>query len=651
MRYSSLFLAICVLLSLMVPVGPVAASELCFPDQPDIKECLDESFAPYWQSNGGLPVFGYPITAAQLERSNELDTDLLTQWTERNRLELHPEKPEPFRVLLGRMGAERLAQLGRDPRQEGRESGPRAGCLWFAETGHNVCDQQRGLGFKSYWERNGLKVAGLDAYGRSLMLFGLPLTAAQMERSSSGELIMTQWFERARFEWHPNNPDRFKVLLGLLGREVREGALPDAAQPSGPGIFGVEINRGYVSSTLAQFSGMNVPWVRYNGIRWADVEATQGVRDWSKLADIEAELKAIVSQGGIPMLIVRSAPAWAQQVAGKECGPIKPAALDAFASFMGELVTRYSAAPYNVRYWELGNEPDADFVRSSSDWPFGCWGDPTDAYYGGGAYAEMLKRVYPAIKAADPNAQVIVGGLLLDCDPTQPLPGRDCKEGRFLEGILRNGGGAAFDILAYHGYMYWGTSKGDWDLDQVAWKHRGGAVLGKLDFIRENLRKYGVDKPIIMNEGGLLCYRSAPSCSVPAFYNDQANYVVRLYARSWANSLKGAVWYTLNGPGWQEGGLLDPNQSPRPAYQTLRFMATLLKDARYIGNLSNGALEGYAFRSGATTYQIYWTNNRSQVALSLPAGTQQIYTVTGQASSTNGTSISIGFEPVFLEIR
>ena len=31
---------------------------------------------------------------------------------------------------------------------------------------------------------------------------------------------MTQWFERARFEWHPDKPREFKVLLGLLGNET-----------------------------------------------------------------------------------------------------------------------------------------------------------------------------------------------------------------------------------------------------------------------------------------------------------------------------------------------------------------------------------------------------------------------------------------------
>ena len=67
---------------------------------------------------------------------------------------------------------------------------------------------------------------------------------------------------------------------------------------------------------------------------------------------------------------------------------------------MAEAVERYSAPPYNVIYWEVGNEPDIDPSLVDGDEIYGCWGDKTDAYYGGGYYAEVLKQVYPAVKKA-----------------------------------------------------------------------------------------------------------------------------------------------------------------------------------------------------------------------------------------------------------
>ncbi len=219
------------LLSLVIWPRAVAA-QTCFPAD-KTPFCYDTPFEAYWQANGGLAVFGYPITAAANETNRDTGQTYLTQWAERNRFEVHPENAgTPYAILLGRLGADRLAQLGRanDP----RESGPKDGCLWFEQTGHNVCNQQGSLGFKSYWQSHGLQIDGLDSYARSLQLFGLPLTAPQMETNAAGDTVLTQWFERARFEWHPNEPDEFKVLLGLLGREVASASPPPVAPPPAP---------------------------------------------------------------------------------------------------------------------------------------------------------------------------------------------------------------------------------------------------------------------------------------------------------------------------------------------------------------------------------------------------------------------------------
>jgi murein DD-endopeptidase MepM/ murein hydrolase activator NlpD len=62
----------------------------------------------------------------------------------------------------------------------------------------------------------------------SLALSGLPLTAPRIERLE-GQDYLVQWFERARFELHPENEPSFRVLFGLLGREV--GALTGAVNP------------------------------------------------------------------------------------------------------------------------------------------------------------------------------------------------------------------------------------------------------------------------------------------------------------------------------------------------------------------------------------------------------------------------------------
>ncbi len=232
-RVAAFALIVVVTLALIIHPPAVSAHQLCFPAD-KTPHCFTDPFSDYWETNGGLPVFGYPITTAASEVNADTGQTYTTQWVERTRLEDHPENAgTPYRVLLGLLGKERLRQLGRDPGAEPRESGPKDGCLWFDQTGHNICNIQGGLGFKAYWESNGLKIAGLDNYSRSLQLFGLPLTEPKTETNANGDTVLTQWFERARFEWHPGNPDQFKVLLGLLGKEVR-GGNPSIPPPPAP---------------------------------------------------------------------------------------------------------------------------------------------------------------------------------------------------------------------------------------------------------------------------------------------------------------------------------------------------------------------------------------------------------------------------------
>ncbi len=86
----------------------------CFPGVPNITNCIRDRFLEYWEQNGELAVFGYPISVAANEVNRDTGQTYLTQWFERNRFELHPENRAPYDVLLGRLGDDRLRQQGRD---------------------------------------------------------------------------------------------------------------------------------------------------------------------------------------------------------------------------------------------------------------------------------------------------------------------------------------------------------------------------------------------------------------------------------------------------------------------------------------------------------------------------------------------------------
>lgn len=124
-------------------------------------------------------------------------------------------------MLLGRLGDEVLQQQGRDWRTFPKAA-PTAAHR-FEQTGHAIAHPP----FWRYWSEHGLEFDGKPgfSYAESLALFGLPLSEPQMETNASGDRVVTQWFERARFEDHGSTG----VLLGLLGNEItaaRRGEAP-----------------------------------------------------------------------------------------------------------------------------------------------------------------------------------------------------------------------------------------------------------------------------------------------------------------------------------------------------------------------------------------------------------------------------------------
>lgn len=177
---------------------------------PETKHTLSGKFLQFWLKRGGLPIFGYPISEAFVERGED-GNEYVVQYFERHRLEQHPENAPPYNILLSRVGINMLEMNGRDwftfPKGQ-----PQSGCQYFEATGHSLCEP-----FLSYWRSHGLEFDGRagKSEAESLALFGQPLSEPQIEISSNGMPYVTQWFERARFEDH--GPDG--VLLGLLGNE------------------------------------------------------------------------------------------------------------------------------------------------------------------------------------------------------------------------------------------------------------------------------------------------------------------------------------------------------------------------------------------------------------------------------------------------
>lgn len=219
---------------------PAHAAEQCFVET---GYCIDGRIAEFWNKQGGLSVFGFPIGPAE---TITVDGKQITQQNfERQRIEYHPSNAKPYDILLGRLGADVLAGQGRDWFAFAK-SGNQPGCMYFAQTDQSVC----GL-ILERWKATGVELDGRSGLtdAERLALHGLPLSGLVTETLSDGRQYQVQWFERTRIELHPQNQPPYNVQQGLLGRELGAAA---PAPPAAPSTSAANIPAGSAQATVTR---------------------------------------------------------------------------------------------------------------------------------------------------------------------------------------------------------------------------------------------------------------------------------------------------------------------------------------------------------------------------------------------------------------
>jgi hypothetical protein len=393
-------------------------------------------------------------------------------------------------------------------------------------------------------------------------------------------------------------------------------------------------------TTLLRAGEAGASWVRIP-LFWGEIEpenTTPEHYQWPSYYD--EWLTHLAGQNFRLILTVTGNPPWA---ATYLAGPIDKVELAEFVEFMEAAVGHYGAPPFNVRYWEFYNEPDnSDPVCA----PAGCavWGDEP------AAYAEMLAAVYGPVKAVEPEAQVVLGGLAYD---------RFTSEGgsfveSFLDGVLENGGGDYFDVMNFHYFPPFAPK----------WDPYGPDIIGKATYLRNKLAEYGVFKPFICTETGT--WSDAPHGGTDEL---QSRYVPKVFARSMAADLEIAIWYKLIDDGYlgpPMWGLVNTDLSPKPAHSAYQTLARQLAPADYVrtlgpGELGTDQIEAYEFAAvdGSATIIVAWAQDESNQALVLQSDSVivvdkfgiQTQIRDGDDGVTDGQiHLSIGPSPVYLRL-
>ncbi len=448
-KYSLGFVAFLMLLSMVLPMAGVGAttqtqatsSSTAAVAAPyyfaETGHYLSGRFREYWEANGGLFVFGFPLTKVY----DEVSTDgkiYKTQYFERARFEYHPENVAPYDVLLTLVGNE-VTDNRRSEQPFLRVNNPNNGQAYFNETGHTLSGD-----FLAFWRQYG-----------GLQNFGFPLSEPFTETSAvNGNTYTVQYFERGRWEAHPEIADpKFKVLLGLMGLErmnrigvpeyarAAEGSPPTGSDiPGGVGgpyranhieygfnayLIGNYANINYNNQTLGKVREAGFGWVRIQLV-WKDFEESRGQYHWEIL---DAPIAAANANGVKVLVSVVKSPTWAS--------PSRPGGLpedqDAFYNLMRVVAGRYVG---KVQAYEIWNEQNLA------------------GEVGGNVqiapYFETLKNGFQGVRKNDPSAAVLFGGLT----PTGVNnPSIAINDVEYLRQFYAYAGGAGkqyYDHLAAH---------------------------------------------------------------------------------------------------------------------------------------------------------------------------------------------------------
>lgn len=171
-----------------------------------------------------------------------------------------------------------------------------------------------------------------------------------------------------------------------------------------------------INTELDQAQAAGAKWIRFD-VGWSATEEQAKGTYW-RMTRLTNIINGIKSRGMEPVPAVMGTPAWANNNAGMWTPPTND---QDFYDYMKYITARFNT----VRYWEIWNEPNLPEF----------WQPAPDA----ARYTKLLQAGYRGLKAGNPNALVISGGL-----------SNNDKE--YLQQMYNAGARGYFDLFGLHPY-------------------------------------------------------------------------------------------------------------------------------------------------------------------------------------------------------
>jgi polysaccharide biosynthesis protein PslG len=290
---------------------------------------------------------------------------------------------------------------------------------------------------------------------------------------------------------------------------------------------------------------LHARWIRVE-VNWAEAEPSKGAYDAWSLGQIDAAVRRNRAAGRNVVIMVGKAPQWASGSSDQGTPPRDPAD---YARFVGMLAKRYAGD--GIAGYEIWNEENIGRF----------WGGAPDP----AGYVALLRAASAAVRAADPDAKVVFGGL-------------STNDYEFVRRAYAAGAKGAFDVMALHPYSC------EADVTQVkrdgSGRVAGGSFLG-YRAIRELMVAQGDARPMWFTELGWAT--TSRACGVSP---DEQAARIRATAALAAQDdyVEAVMYYNLRNNYWMgdaddteaQYGVLTARFAAKPAYAAFKAAATRL---------------------------------------------------------------------------
>lgn len=309
-----------------------------------------------------------------------------------------------------------------------------------------------------------------------------------------------------------------------------------------------EVEEWKIKRSLELVREMGAPWI-VEFFPWAYYQAENGEIAWSHpdlvVSHAHAQGLTIVARLGLT-------PGWARPP-DTPLTYLDDDSYDDFAAFAAAFAERYRG---KVDYLVIGNEPNLSYE----------WGYRVTTAQD---YVDLLKIVYPAVKAANPDVQVLAGALAPTLEPQGSPWG--LNDLAYLEQMYQAGAIGYFDGLAVHAYGL--TFPAESEPDPKILNFR------RVELVRQVMEEHGDEqKSIYITETGWNDHPRWTMAVKPAQRIQNTLEALRIAEEEWPYVKMLAIWsfrYPAPTKSYMDYyTLVTPEFVTKPIYEAIKDYAT-----------------------------------------------------------------------------